>query len=523
MSQHSASVWVFGYLGIGMRINRLCTRVVLVACSTLFFSELGVAAELPHNDWLPNKDNTHAEEANRKLQLRAVLSVLMLSPLNAEDLSVKEQHDSSYPERKSWVAGLQDLHKPNLWSQFFIRLPDEQKTKRSLKDVSESSNQDLRDKIRDTKTNHVSQYTLVVQQSAAHGAISITYPEDINAEDMRRATDLVYFGGSASEGQLIVPAGYWIDAVHSLGKEAYGTLFIPPSQFGGTDEHRILFFANEPYDGAVGDKPRSEDRLYNKRYFVAESLAIIAHEMKLDGWLLNLEGPGDYSLELRGFVNWFQYYTRKVLLQELDWHQAPSLMIYVQFASGVVSNPSDYPNLLKELYPSDMGEFIFTPGGKDKRIPLTNYAKVRVLTNNLSDPEAHIDGLETLQKKITHTFESNKSSIDAGEYGMDGRTRELVSLDITMEQLGGRGNKTTYTGDPWGPVSFYKYDPIHNANEGNLERNKIKPLPFKYKDVAQHEPPEAPCYVPPSGRPPLCHRSVTVESTLIRDTESRSR
>ncbi|WP_394253047.1 hypothetical protein [Vibrio profundi] len=484
----------------------LIDRLLFVVYFILIFPWFALAAdESPSEKWSEKYNLTTDNYSDGHSNVNTVLSVLLAPPYKT-GLKLKEQYDISYPERKSWVTDLHDLKKPHLWTRFFRLLPKEQKTKRSLRDVSAWAKQNLRDKVRDTKTNYVSQYSLLVRQLAEEGPITITYPDSINSDDLIRATDLVYFGGSASDGQLIVPTGHWIDAVHALGKEAYGSLYIPPSQFGGREEHRTQFFANEPYDGASGVEPRPEDQFYNKRYFVAESLAIIAHEMKLDGWLLNLEGPGDYAEQLRGFVNWFQYYTRKHLLQEQDWHQDPSLMIYVQFSSGSVLNPKDYPNMLMKLYPLSMGEFIYTQD-KDKRIPLTNYAKVRVLTNNLSDRDAHIDGLETLQGKINHTFVSNHSSIELGEYGMDGRTRELISLDITMNELGGRGNKMTYTADPWGPTSFYKYDPLHNKNTGSGHRNKIRTLPFE--DVAQHQPPVAPCYVPPSGRPPLCDKKIS--------------
>ncbi|MFJ8667534.1 discoidin domain-containing protein [Streptomyces sp. NPDC093600] len=86
---------------------------------------------------------------------------------------------------------------------------------------------------------------------------------------------LVFWGGSASEGLILAPNATVIDAAHRNGVKVYGTVFFPPTAYGGQIQW-VRDFAQKS----------------GGRFPVADKLAQVAQYYGFDGWFINQETAG---------------------------------------------------------------------------------------------------------------------------------------------------------------------------------------------------------------------------------------
>jgi len=89
---------------------------------------------------------------------------------------------------------------------------------------------------------------------------------------------LVMWGGSAGEGLILSPSADVIDAAHRNGVPIYGTIFFPPTTYGGQIQW-------------VWDLVQQD----NDTYPVADKLIEIAEYYGFDGWFFNQETAGGNS------------------------------------------------------------------------------------------------------------------------------------------------------------------------------------------------------------------------------------
>lgn len=89
----------------------------------------------------------------------------------------------------------------------------------------------------------------------------------------------VFFGGESGSGaHVLAPDPQWVDLAHRNGVKIYGTIFLAPQDFGGTDRMAEVLYAS----------PISPSRVRSD-YPQLEKLFNIAKKLKLDGWFINLE------------------------------------------------------------------------------------------------------------------------------------------------------------------------------------------------------------------------------------------
>ena len=116
----------------------------------------------------------------------------------------------------------------------------------------------------------------------------------------------VAWGGSASEGQFLLPKAEDIDAAHQNGTKVIATYFAPPNAYGGS---------NELYEDLV-----KKDEEGN--YIVADGMIAMAKYYGFDGWFFNLES--DYTNETKEEVQKFlKYFNNKkgdLNLEIYQWH-----------------------------------------------------------------------------------------------------------------------------------------------------------------------------------------------------------
>ena len=116
---------------------------------------------------------------------------------------------------------------------------------------------------------------------------------------------LVFWGGSASEGNILAPNGTIIDAAHRNGVPVYGTIFLPPNVYGG-DIQRLEDLVQQNTDGS---------------YPLADKLIEVAEKNRFDGWFFNQETSGADSALAQETVNFMRYIERNSDL-EIIWYDS---------------------------------------------------------------------------------------------------------------------------------------------------------------------------------------------------------
>ncbi|MEM8494377.1 MAG: glycoside hydrolase [Planctomycetota bacterium] len=117
---------------------------------------------------------------------------------------------------------------------------------------------------------------------------------------------LVFWGGSASEGNILAPNAPVIDAAHRNGVPVYGTVFLPPAVFGG-EIVRLSDLVQQSSDGS---------------FPLADKLIDIARRNRFDGWFINQETEGaspQLAAQTREFLAYLQSKSDDL---EIVWYDA---------------------------------------------------------------------------------------------------------------------------------------------------------------------------------------------------------
>ncbi|MFF5210973.1 discoidin domain-containing protein [Streptosporangium sp. NPDC000396] len=115
---------------------------------------------------------------------------------------------------------------------------------------------------------------------------------------------LVFWGGSASEGLILAPNATVIDAAHRNGVKVFGTVFFPPTAYGGQIQW-VRDFVQKT----------------GSTYPVADKLAEVAEYYGFDGWFINQETAGGdtaMATEMRQLIK----YARAKKPVEFMWYDA---------------------------------------------------------------------------------------------------------------------------------------------------------------------------------------------------------
>ncbi|MBO1418069.1 discoidin domain-containing protein, partial [Streptomyces sp. FH025] len=135
---------------------------------------------------------------------------------------------------------------------------------------------------------------------------------------------LVFWGGSAGEGLILAPNPTVIDAAHRNGVKVYGTVFFPPTAYGGQ-----LQWVRDFVQKSGG------------RYPVADKLVQAAQYYGFDGWFINQEtGGGDQALatELRNLMQ----YTKAQSGTDFMWYDAMTTSGAVNWQNALTSANSPF-------------------------------------------------------------------------------------------------------------------------------------------------------------------------------------
>ncbi|MFI9723411.1 endo-beta-N-acetylglucosaminidase [Streptomyces sp. NPDC052396] len=121
--------------------------------------------------------------------------------------------------------------------------------------------------------------------------------------------ELVFWGGSSGEGLILAPNAPVIDAAHRNGVPVLGTVFLPPTAFGGQ-----LSWTRELVRRAA-----------DGRFPLADQLILVARSHGFDGWFLNAETDGgdrELGASMQEFVQYL--HTRGQGLR-ITWYDAMAI------------------------------------------------------------------------------------------------------------------------------------------------------------------------------------------------------
>lgn len=157
---------------------------------------------------------------------------------------------------------------------------------------------------------------------------------------------LVFWGGSAGEGLILAPNATVIDAAHRNGVKVYGTVFFPPTAYGGKIEW-------------VRDFVRKSGGAYP----VADKLVEVARHYGFDGWFINQEtAGGDAALatELRELIT----YARGRGPVEFMWYDAMTESGSVTWQDGLTPANDAFLNDPHRVSDSMFLDFGWTAAGQ---------------------------------------------------------------------------------------------------------------------------------------------------------------
>jgi endo-beta-N-acetylglucosaminidase D/PKD repeat protein len=118
---------------------------------------------------------------------------------------------------------------------------------------------------------------------------------------------LVYWGGSAGEGIIVPPSADTIDAAHRNGVPIMGTVFFPPSVYGGKYEW-VKQMLQQSSDGT---------------FPAADKLIEVAKYYGFDGWFINQETEGGTAADaqlMKSFLSYLQ--DHKPSHMEIIWYDS---------------------------------------------------------------------------------------------------------------------------------------------------------------------------------------------------------
>ncbi|MEV5505567.1 endo-beta-N-acetylglucosaminidase [Streptomyces orinoci] len=138
--------------------------------------------------------------------------------------------------------------------------------------------------------------------------------------------ELVFWGGSSGEGLILAPNAPVIDAAHRNGVPVLGTVFLPPTAYGGQLAWTRELVRRDP-DG---------------RFPLADQLVLVARTHGFDGWFLNAETDGgDHELgaAMRDFT---AYLRRQGQGLRITWYDAMAISGEVAWQNELNDNNAPF-------------------------------------------------------------------------------------------------------------------------------------------------------------------------------------
>lgn len=226
------------------------------------------------------------------------------------DLQVSEKHDKEWGHANYMYPSLTEMESKNL-----MEFKERQKTGQPFTmhfhtrdlakwkvgaDTDDAFNQatiplqkrELAPSIMDSQKEYKLDILDGLQKNTSYsknGTSERTYSDNSIFSMWSNLNSITSWGGSSSEGTVVLPKASDINAAHKNGVPINATLFIPPEQYGGSYSMY----------GELVEKN-------NGKFTAADNMIEMAKHYGFDGWFLNFESSGvTYTNALR---EWLQYF-----------------------------------------------------------------------------------------------------------------------------------------------------------------------------------------------------------------------
>ena len=132
---------------------------------------------------------------------------------------------------------------------------------------------------------------------------------------------LVFWGGSAGEGLILAPSAPIIDAAHRNGVPVLGTIFFPPTAYGGQF-------------GFVDAMLQKDEAAFP----VADKLIEMTRHYGFDGWFINQETAGGNSSDAGDMRDFISYFRSQAPDLEVQWYDAMTEGGFISWQNALTSS-----------------------------------------------------------------------------------------------------------------------------------------------------------------------------------------
>lgn len=291
-----------------MRNKRNSSKVLSILLAASMAAGLVACADPATNEGSVPQ-GTEMEETS---QMEAAVAYALTEENENKELTMNRQPESSYWFPSQLLEWNADEDEDFIFNVSTVPLA-ERVDMAELETVNATQN-------KDTKIMAISIMNSSTSGNAPHGlnkvgANTFSYWQYVDT--------LVYWGGSSGEGIIVPPSPDVVDAGHKNGVKVIGTIFMPPTVYGGKMEWLDDLLTKEE-DGS---------------YPVADKLIEVANSYGFDGWFMNQETDGtdeepltaEYAARMQEFISYFKaqapeltmvYYDSMTTDGEMDWQNA---------------------------------------------------------------------------------------------------------------------------------------------------------------------------------------------------------
>lgn len=378
-----------------------------------------------------------------------------------EELTMAKQPESSYwfpAQLLEWSADADEDLRFNVST---VPLAERVDTA-ALKTVNPTQN-------KETKVMALSIMNSSTSGNAPHGLNKV----DANVFSYWQYVDfLVYWGGASGEGIIVPPSPDVTDAAHKNGVKTLGTVFMPPTSYGGKIEW-LDDLLSQSEDGS---------------FPVADKLIEVANTYGFDGWFLNQETEGDdtaaltadHATKMQEFISYFKkqaaelelvYYDAMTEDGKMDWQNAlteKNMMFMVNDEGNAVADDMflNFWWTEEELAPEELLKSSSELAAENNIDPYDLYAGVDIQS----------DGYAT---EIDWSLFENGAGGTYTSLGIYCPSWAYFSAD-TMQDFWKQENKlwVNSKGDPSAELSFANDTEWRGVSTYVVERTPLTTLPF---------------------------------------------
>ncbi|MFS4096757.1 endo-beta-N-acetylglucosaminidase [Streptomyces sp. AF1A] len=191
--------------------------------------------------------------------------------------------------------------------------------------------------------------------------------------------ELVFWGGSAGEGLILAPNAPVVDAAHRHGVPVLGTVFLPPTVYGG----QLQWTRDLVQQDAAGHHP------------LAAQLVAVAAAHGFDGWFLNAETDGGNTALGRAMLGFVEELRERAAAegQRVTWYDAMTVNGTVSWQGALDSQNQAFFQAADDLFVDFRwsGATLASSGAEAEQLGRSRYALWAGVDVESNGPDTWVD------------------------------------------------------------------------------------------------------------------------------------